>query len=236
MESNWTITFDAIVDVLRDDLACPNFVWAHLRDVLDFKQMPYAKDSSSRTPTRLMAMAYWDGQLRLFLATLRTYGFDERCLIIVFSDHGSGPACSLQDHSLRVPLVFWSPQLEPLRIESMCGLWDLAPTVLVLTGLPPESSFQGSSILQLAGKQARLIFSEHAGRGPCDLDRKSINMAISNGSHKLLFSEMEDETGFSAKVDFNENVLAKVPRQPRLRFVEAFQQRCREIRAAPNRN
>lgn len=224
-------TFDSILEVLKQVTSRPVFVWAHFRDVHDFESLPQPSNKAYGRRTREGALAYWDHQLERFLHLLRQASLDDGCLLVVFSDHGSAAACSLSESSLRVPLVFWSHQIKPQKINTPCGLWDLAPSVLDLNGMKPEKSFQGTPVRNLDGARSRLLVAEHSGRGPCDLTRKKINLAVTDGHYKRVFSETKcgnDSNTFSSHVEIGEG---DIPHEIDAHFVEVFQQRCRRVRA-----
>src|SRR5690606_1715153 len=115
----------------------------HFRDVHDYFNLPQALDRSKGERTRARAVRFWDFELGRFLAGLRERGLWEDTLVVVHSDHGSGESCTLDEWALRVPLVFWSREMEAQRVESLVGLTDLAPTILALNGIRPVSGLRG---------------------------------------------------------------------------------------------
>lgn len=182
-------TFRLVLDTLEEFASQSVFFWAHFRDVHDYYNLPQAFDEQQGERTRAMAVTHWDSELGRFLEILRNRGFDKDCLIIVHADHGSGTACSLDEMALRVPLVFWTPDCQRTEISALCSLIDLAPSILDLARLPSESSFQGLPIRLIDPEVSRVHLAEHAGRGPCDLTRKCIQMSCTDGEHFSFFHE-----------------------------------------------
>jgi arylsulfatase len=98
---------------------------------------------------------YVDGQVGLLLAALKERGLDGDTLVILTSDHGE----SLGEHNyffehgrfpyddcLHVPLIVRLPGRRSGEVRSPVQLIDLLPTVLDLTGLPPDPEAEGKSL------------------------------------------------------------------------------------------
>ncbi len=81
----------------------------------------------------------------------------EETLVVITSDHGeefgehgaSGHGRTLFDEAIRIPLLFWAPELLPRgrSLDDVVSLVDVAPTILEIAGLPPAFPSQGRSLL-----------------------------------------------------------------------------------------
>lgn len=92
-------------------------------------------------------IAYTDREVGRLLDGLERAGRLDRALVVLTADHGEnlgeaglfyehGP--SVHDASLRVPLVFAGPGVEPGTDAGAASLEDVAPTVLEWVGLPAQ--------------------------------------------------------------------------------------------------
>lgn len=118
-------------------------------------------------------IAFADHQLGRLLAVLEEIKVRHRTLVIVTSDHGEGldehdeqtHSFLLYDTTLRVPLIFSGPPVLPRRrlIGRQVGLVDIAPTVLDLLGVPPDTGMDGVSLLAPPGSEPRAIYLETLG-------------------------------------------------------------------------
>lgn len=108
-----------------------------------------------------------------FLDHLKADGVYDKAIIAIFSDHGEGLGDHQEDEhgiflyreSIQVPLLLRLPggRRGGERISGTAGLFDLAPTVLSLLGLPvPKVATEGVPLLSLTGQEApsRRIYSE----------------------------------------------------------------------------
>ena len=75
----------------------------------------------------------------------------------LYSDHG----IQLYDEQVRVPLVIWSPLVEPGRVEESVSLLDIVPSLHYLADLPapPETDGPGGVSLFDDGVERSTIFS-----------------------------------------------------------------------------
>jgi len=105
------------------------------------------------------ALLYGDTSLGTLIDGLRTRGLAENTLWIVYGDHGEafgqhegnyGHTFFLYEENIHVPLVIAVPGMvrREIRTTTVTSLVDIAPTVLDLLGLPPQSGLQGESALQ----------------------------------------------------------------------------------------
>lgn len=86
------------------------------------------------------------GRFRFFIEALKTAGYWDQALTVIFADHGEGRCfyhnasyfChsgELYDNVLRVPLLFHAPGLAPKVNHSILSLVDIFPTITALAGI-----------------------------------------------------------------------------------------------------
>lgn len=100
-------------------------------------------------------IAWVDEQVGRLVAELKRQGQYDNTLIMLVSDHGEqfgehgaqGHGVSLHEEELRVPLILKLPggRLDGETRQALVEMVDIAPTVLDLLGLQPESRFEGRS-------------------------------------------------------------------------------------------
>jgi arylsulfatase A-like enzyme len=125
------------------------------------------------------AIAYTDDNLARVLRSLTELGLDETTVVAVAGDHGEAFGehelyfthdFTLYDEVLRVPLVLrYPPAIEPgTEIAQQVRLMDLAPTLLELTGIDPESlgASQAVSLAPLAGGGSLPFLNAYAESAP----------------------------------------------------------------------
>ena len=98
-----------------------------------------------------------DRALERLWTALDRLGRLEDTLVVVTSDHGDafgehgsfGHGKDLYDEVLRVPLLFWAPDLVPgdRTLDGQVSLVDVAPSVLELLDLTPPLGLQGRSLV-----------------------------------------------------------------------------------------
>ncbi|MEW6758211.1 MAG: sulfatase-like hydrolase/transferase [Acidobacteriota bacterium] len=150
----------------------PFFLWAHYYDPhYEYRPPePYAKAfAKDRYDGEI---AYMDAQVGALLEGLGASGLLENTLVVVAGDHGEGlmehgerqHGVFLYDYALRVPLlVAWEGRIRGgRRIPDLCGLCDVAPTVLDLLGLTAGEADGRSLRPLLEGKAlpARPVYAE----------------------------------------------------------------------------
>jgi len=99
---------------------------------------------------------YTDYAIGKFMSRVRASRRFDNTLFIFCGDHGiwlfpdTAPQSSAlrQEIYFRVPLIFWSPRLQPRMIETMGSQIDIGPTVLDLLGLRDTNYFQGTSLFR----------------------------------------------------------------------------------------
>ncbi|MBK5258388.1 MAG: sulfatase-like hydrolase/transferase [Thermoanaerobaculia bacterium] len=115
-------------------------------------------------------IAVTDALLGRFFESLRTAGVYDRALIILLSDHGEGLGDHGEDEhgiflyreALHVPLLLKLPgkALANTSVDAPAQLIDVLPTIASITGARIPPAIQGTSLLEIAKKPARRIFSE----------------------------------------------------------------------------
>jgi arylsulfatase A-like enzyme len=117
-----------------------------------------------------------DERIGRILEVLAARGYLENTVIFLTSDHGDclgdhglSQKWSMYDAVTRVPLVAWAPGRFPAgrRIDGLCQLFDLAPTILELAGLAPRADYDARTLLPaLEGRDwtpRQLVYCEQAG-------------------------------------------------------------------------
>src|SRR5258708_7689643 len=137
----------------------PLFLWVHYYDPhYDYRPPePYA--SEFRKNPYDGEIAYMDASIGKLLEGLRKDGLLVNALIVIAGDHGEGllehgerqHGIFLYEYALHVPLLMAREgRIHPRsRIADLCGLADLAPTVLDLMGQGSLSGTDGVSLKAL---------------------------------------------------------------------------------------
>jgi arylsulfatase A-like enzyme/predicted Zn-dependent protease len=131
------------------------FLWVHFYDPHEPYDPPEPFASAYAANRYDGEIAYMDQSVGKLMAKLEALGLSERTLVVVTGDHGEGlgehdeatHAMFLYDTTLHVPLLIRVPGGRERRIPGIVRHIDVAPTVLDLLGLPPESDMQGASLI-----------------------------------------------------------------------------------------
>jgi choline-sulfatase len=164
----------------------PFFVWVHFMD----PHHPYSPPREERAAITVappgeglqLAIADYDAEVRFadremgaIFDALETAGRFDQVITIVVGDHGEGlmqhghmfHGLTIYEETVRVPFVFHWPWglTRPHVIEQPVQIVDLAPTVLELAGMPPESAFEGVNLAPIlrgqdAADSERPVFLE----------------------------------------------------------------------------
>ncbi|MFW6140316.1 MAG: sulfatase-like hydrolase/transferase [Acidobacteriota bacterium] len=155
---------ESALEWIAQNKSNPFFVWIHYFD----PHTPY----DPPPPYKIQyegreydgEIAYTDKTIGQLLNSLKKQNLMEKTLIILTSDHGEGlgehnektHGIFIYDSTLRVPLIFYNPQILPQHqiIEEPVSLIDIMPTVLDLMEFPEPPDIQGKSFKSvLFGKE-----------------------------------------------------------------------------------
>jgi choline-sulfatase len=150
----------------------PVFVFIHLFDLHAPYRLNQTPGSALPESTGYDAeIRYVDQILGRFRQTLQQNGWWQRSLVVLLADHGEG----LGDHgesshgyfvyesTLHVPLMVHWPEdgpAYPARAAKPAGLIDVAPTILDALHLPPQPSFEGTSLMKFDETPVHAVSSE----------------------------------------------------------------------------
>lgn len=117
-----------------------------------------------------------DAQMGKLIEAVTRRGVLDDTIIIFTSDHGDSlndhghsQKWSMYEHSVRVPAIVWAPGrvAEGRAVDDLVSLFDFAPTVLDMAGVPVPDWMEAQSLMPyLRGEECeprRYVFSEHAG-------------------------------------------------------------------------
>ncbi len=157
-----------------------------------------------------------DEQVGGLLQSLDAKGYLDDAVVIFCSDHGDclgdhghSQKWTMYDIITRVPCLVWSPSRFPggRRLEPLCQLFDLAPTILELAGLDVPASFEAESLLPaLTGEDwpgREEVFAEHGRDGI--LDSTEFMTMVRTADWKLVhFLDEPDGQLFDLRADPDE--------------------------------
>ncbi|MBN1946286.1 MAG: sulfatase-like hydrolase/transferase [Bradymonadales bacterium] len=136
----------------------PYFLWIHFMDphklYIDHEGFePYGPEPIDQYDGEIRFVDHHIGRV---MAVLERFGALEQTVILFTSDHGEAfgehsmrhHGWDLYEHQIRVPFFLYVPGLAAREFQTPVSLMDLAPTVLDLVGIEPESSFRGRSLLE----------------------------------------------------------------------------------------
>ncbi len=151
------------------------FAWVHFYD----PHAPYTPPNPYRRGESLSDLydgevAFMDVYVGKIIEDLREKDLLESTLVIVVGDHGEafgehrefGHSVFCYEENLRVPLIFYNPNLFPQggAIKSRVNLIDIVPSVLEMFGLDIPSGIQGKSFVPVMGnregKEKRAFYVE----------------------------------------------------------------------------
>jgi arylsulfatase len=169
------MTRRAIEFLERRDSDKPMFLWVHYFDPHGY-YVPHPENPDwlrSKTKADFYAHEVYgtDRSVGRFLDYLDTEGYLENSAVVIFSDHGEGlgrrhlhwHVRSLAEPIIRVPLVIYTPTLEPTRVDTPVSLLDVYPTVAHLLGQNIEEAKAGRSLVPtLRGESLEIepVFAE----------------------------------------------------------------------------
>jgi len=155
------------------------------------------------------SIKYVDNNIKRLIKFLDANNILDDTLIVLFADHGSSLdfqgdnnyLATFYDKYVKVPLMFYNPLIDPVKIKYQCGLIDVAPTVLDMLGIEIPESYKGIPIYSEDVSKREYLIMENLSRGPCDLLRKPINIALRTDQYKLIFNESNgNNPGYTCKL------------------------------------
>jgi choline-sulfatase len=151
----------------------PFFLWVHYYDPHYPHRPPEPFATEFRSNLYDGEIAYMDRSIGKLLGGLGESGLLKNTLIVVVGDHGEGlmehrerqHGIFLYEYALHVPLLMvWNGHIGPgLKIRNLCGLDDIAPTVLDLMGqdsLPETDGISLKPLLEGGTLTARTLYAE----------------------------------------------------------------------------
>ncbi len=98
-------------------------------------------------------VSHMDAEIGRILQALLRHGFDENTYVVVAGDnglalgsHGLLGKQSLYEHSTRVPLIVAGPRVPRGESDALVYLYDVAPTIIELTGVDGLEGMDGRSL------------------------------------------------------------------------------------------
>ncbi len=206
-ESSWNPRFhlrstaeaqaDKIIRLLRAHKDERFFLYTHLEEphhdyLLHEGFDGFGTDNLGRYRSEL---AFTDHHVGRIVDVIRGEITERPTLVIVSADHGEGMGQhGIKYHNggfwrelTRVPLIVWHPALEHRVLDEPVALYDIAPTLRNLYGLPPREDHVGTSLLPqiLDGDELsdRVIYQQ----GLYDQGGRYFNLvAVTRGSLRLM--------------------------------------------------
>lgn len=136
-----------------------------------------------------------DVQIGRVMAALKANGLADNTIVVFASDnglavgrHGLMGKQSLYDHSISVPMVIVDPRNKSRRgakSEALCYLYDLAPTLCEMVGVPVAESMLGKSLVPV------LNGAEKGAREDLFLGYSNIHRAIVNDRYKYIIYRVD---------------------------------------------
>ena len=160
-------------------------------------------------------ISHLDAQVGRLLNALADSGHADDTIVVYTADHGLAVGQhgllgkqNVYDHSVRVPLIVRGPGIPAgQRLEGLCYLHDVFPTILDLAGVEVPPDCEGMSLASaLAGQAVEMrdtVFAAFQGGqnlGPGDSrqrmvrhgSRKLIETRLAGKTHRQLFSLADD--------------------------------------------
>ncbi|MFH1878196.1 MAG: sulfatase [Candidatus Omnitrophota bacterium] len=211
----------AITNWIGNNSGKPFYLWAHFLDVHDLNCISgkvgfppgYREVHAGRV--RLgrkyhgnfqydLALRYVDENIRGIVGFLKDNELLNETLIVISSDHGAHnagrpnrvfshiPVGEGYEEVLKIPMIFHNANFKQHVTRNLCTTLDIAPTILDLAGIGPVNEFMGHSVCSSAAEERTYIICENLSSGPCDLERKPINIAVRTKQYKYIFREFCD--------------------------------------------
>jgi arylsulfatase len=172
-------------DVSQDDLDGQPAPLKQLRDHnegTDHDSVVHQVDAPDDARHRQRAYYYAnvsmiDEQVGEIMDALEANGYDDTVVIFTsdhgeaLGDHGHSQKWTMYDVITRVPTIVWAPDRFDggRRVDDLCQLFDLGPTVLELANLDPDDTMAAESLLPaLRGEDwdgRETVYAEHSRDG-----------------------------------------------------------------------
>jgi arylsulfatase len=217
------VEFD-LLEIEESDLENQPMPWKKLRehnyeidhDSIKFYANPSMENRQRQRRYYAANVTMIDEAIGRIIKKLEETGYLENSIIIFTSDHGDAlgdhghsQKWTMYDSIMRVPCIVWSPnKFLPKKIEELCQLHDLGPTILELAGIKIEPNLDAISLLPalLDGKEFIGRDYVYAEEGASHVFDSSIAMLmIRDKRYKLIFFPDYDEGAlFDLETDPNE--------------------------------
>jgi len=152
-------------------------------------------------------LAYADHQLGRLFDWLDQSGAINNTIIVVMSDHGESLGernvykhnAQLYNEQMRVPIIFYAPNLPPRRLTDYVSTIDLGSTILNAVGIACPKDYAGVSLLPLMRGESFIrppVYGEHWQRNDSPFLGPEHNvdpeirkfMVISQDGYKLIYN------------------------------------------------
>lgn len=207
---------DNIISWINENRAKPFFIWSHFLDIhsanytsnkrifpLDFIKIFFDSILWNKNKTDLLynfSLKCIDEEIRQLINFLKQKNIFNETLIVLCGDHGGTykkmksriyPG-SFYEEAIRIPMLFYNPTLKTIKLDNLCSIVDIAPTILNLAGIDDIPEFKGSPVYSTEAKGREYVLLENLGTGPCDLERKPINICVRNKRYKYIWQETKN--------------------------------------------
>jgi hypothetical protein len=143
------------------------------------------------------SVKFVDNSIGYLIDYLKRTGLIQNTIIGIYADHGMGLnknknrslVASFYDDYIKIPLIFYQHELPPRLVSNTSSLIDIAPTILDLISVSSPSHFKGRSLVSNIDSFEKYSIHENLSRGPCDFERKRIDIAIRTEEYKYIFQE-----------------------------------------------
>lgn len=174
-EREWTadeLTDKAIRYIDRLPGGRSQFMWIHYMDVhMPREGHPEYGFGDRDVDVYDAEVKYTDAAVGRLVDHLREKGLLDTSIVFITADHGEGfLEHGTRDHSNKpyadnshVPLVVLAPGLAPRQIDTVVGLFDIAPTALTYAGVPVPGVYRGIDLVAASRQPEfpkRIVVSE----------------------------------------------------------------------------
>ncbi|MBN1610665.1 MAG: sulfatase-like hydrolase/transferase [Polyangiaceae bacterium] len=255
VEGDRSVSSDKLSDAVISQLSKPGleekpfYLWAHYTDphveYVKHDEFDFGNDSRALYDSEV---AFTDKHLGRVIDFIGQSRFQDRTVIIVWSDHGEAfgehgmirHGFELWEPLVRVPWIVYVPGVEPHRVDARRSLVDVVPTILDLFGVPApigKDALSGQSVLldvvppPKHEPEERVVFIDMSA-GPYNTDRQ----AFIEGDVKLIANSGQPIGLYDLKNDPGEEKNLLKNKEFAEKFVgrfKAFRRQLRVVRVAP---